>query len=366
MDLASNLTQVLNDGATTYTYGVDRIAQTTGADSEYFLGDALGSVRQLTDANGVVSLDRNYDPFGEVEASVGSGSSMFGFTGEQQDSTGMVFLRARYYGPYLNQFIQPDTIVPDPRIPADWNKYTYTRDNPINYVDPSGRITVTEATPADGLISQLFIDTNVLIVKDWGYQYYGVPRGGVGGCMWQKGNWDSYNELVSVRDAVNDMVHFMGNSDKFKKAMNNYPVHLIRHQKLGNDAGLTPILPGIFGDFILFDNFSKSTVVHELAHVWDARHGHSLSEGMMYATGSYRSNCSTYVNQIYCSVTYNVHSSSEAAPSDYVYSSNNAMEDWAESFMGSVYPSPKVNVGPIRKKFVSDAISNIPDTDFWR
>ena len=42
------------------------------------------------------------------------------------------------YVPYLNQFIQPDTILPDPRIPADWNKYTYTRDNPINYTDPSG------------------------------------------------------------------------------------------------------------------------------------------------------------------------------------------------------------------------------------
>lgn len=39
---------------------------------------------------------------------------------------------------YLNQFIQPDTIVPDPTQPEDWNVYTYTRDNPVNYTDPTG------------------------------------------------------------------------------------------------------------------------------------------------------------------------------------------------------------------------------------
>jgi len=42
------------------------------------------------------------------------------------------------YDPYLNQFIQSDTIVPDLRIPADWNKYAYVRNNPINFTDPSG------------------------------------------------------------------------------------------------------------------------------------------------------------------------------------------------------------------------------------
>ena len=77
MYLASGLTQVLDDGTTTYTYGIDRISQTTGTDTEYFLDDALGSVRQLADAGGAIRLDRNYDPFGNVDASAGSGSSMF-------------------------------------------------------------------------------------------------------------------------------------------------------------------------------------------------------------------------------------------------------------------------------------------------
>lgn len=39
---------------------------------------------------------------------------------------------------YLNQWIQPDPIVPDPFTPADWNRYAYVRNNPVNYTDPSG------------------------------------------------------------------------------------------------------------------------------------------------------------------------------------------------------------------------------------
>lgn len=40
--------------------------------------------------------------------------------------------------PYLNQFIQPDPIVPDPTMPQGWNRYAYAYNNPINLVDPTG------------------------------------------------------------------------------------------------------------------------------------------------------------------------------------------------------------------------------------
>ena len=51
LDLAAGLTQVLSDGTDTYLYGVGRIAQYGASGAQYFLGDALGSVRQLADAN---------------------------------------------------------------------------------------------------------------------------------------------------------------------------------------------------------------------------------------------------------------------------------------------------------------------------
>ena len=56
LDLASGLTQVLAVGTHSYLYGEGRIAQYTGTTPEYFLADALGSVRQMTDSSGSVAM----------------------------------------------------------------------------------------------------------------------------------------------------------------------------------------------------------------------------------------------------------------------------------------------------------------------
>ncbi len=138
VDINNSLPQVLQDGTDSYIYGVGNLAQINGSTTDYFLTDALGSTRQLVNADDQLTLAENYDPFGNTIGSTGSDSSIFGFTGQQTDRTGLQFLRARYYDPYLNQFIQPDIIVPDPTVPEDWNRYLYTRDNPVNYTDPSG------------------------------------------------------------------------------------------------------------------------------------------------------------------------------------------------------------------------------------
>jgi len=84
LDLNTGLTQVLSDGTNTYLYGNGRIGQFTGMESAYFLGDALGSVRQLVDGNGEVTLVKDYEPYGEIILSARSGNSAYGYTGEMQ------------------------------------------------------------------------------------------------------------------------------------------------------------------------------------------------------------------------------------------------------------------------------------------
>jgi hypothetical protein len=49
--------QVLDYGTNTYTYGLARISQQKGTTPEYFLADALGSVRQLTSQNDRLFID---------------------------------------------------------------------------------------------------------------------------------------------------------------------------------------------------------------------------------------------------------------------------------------------------------------------
>ncbi len=60
------------------------------------------------------------------------------YTGQEQDTTGLMFYHARFYDPYLNQWIQPDTIVPDAGNVADYNRYSYVRNNPLRYKDDTG------------------------------------------------------------------------------------------------------------------------------------------------------------------------------------------------------------------------------------
>ncbi len=133
----AGLTQVLSDGANTYLYGNGRIAQ-AGSTTEYFLGDALGSVRQLADSAGAVTLTQSYAPYGEVTQSVGTSQTSYGFTNEFTDPNGLVYLRARYYAPIDGRFISRDTWDGDVKRPITYNKWLYADTDPVNNLDPSG------------------------------------------------------------------------------------------------------------------------------------------------------------------------------------------------------------------------------------
>jgi RHS repeat-associated protein len=60
------------------------------------------------------------------------------YTGQYRDDTGLLYYHARFYDPVLGRFISPDTVVPDPTDPQDLNRYTYAKNNPLRYNDPTG------------------------------------------------------------------------------------------------------------------------------------------------------------------------------------------------------------------------------------
>jgi RHS repeat-associated protein len=128
---------VLNDGTNAYVYGLGRIAQ-VNTSTEYFLGDALGSVRQLVDSSGTVTLAKSYTPYGEVRSTAGSGTSPFAYTGEMVDASGLTYLRARYYASGTGRFISRDTWNGNANMPMSFNRWNYGYGNPVNRIDPSG------------------------------------------------------------------------------------------------------------------------------------------------------------------------------------------------------------------------------------
>jgi RHS repeat-associated protein len=137
--LAQVLIERTDTATTTYLYGLSRLAQVEGSDYEWFLGDALGSVRHVVDDSGAIVLARDYGPYGQVIGEYGTGSSGYGYTGEQRDvNTGLVFLRARWYDSWTGRFISEDRWPVDAYRPTSLNLYVYVQNNSLSYVDPSG------------------------------------------------------------------------------------------------------------------------------------------------------------------------------------------------------------------------------------
>ncbi|MBI4334858.1 MAG: hypothetical protein HY673_26685, partial [Chloroflexi bacterium] len=50
----------------------------------------------------------------------------------------MMYYGARYYDSYLGRWISADSVVPHPGNPQDLNRFSYTRNNPLVYTDPTG------------------------------------------------------------------------------------------------------------------------------------------------------------------------------------------------------------------------------------
>jgi RHS repeat-associated protein len=142
VDINAPLTQILSDGTNTYLYGVDRIDQENETDTEYYLGDDLNSVRQLTNATGDVTLAKAYDPYGNTILAVGNEQTAYGYTGEYTDSTGQIYLRARMYDPETGRFMTKDTWQGDDKTPMSYNAWLYGYGNPAMYADPSGNFPV--------------------------------------------------------------------------------------------------------------------------------------------------------------------------------------------------------------------------------
>ena len=139
-----SLYEEMNGKPTSHIYlGGQRIASVTDGKVSFYHGDHLGSTNVVTDALGAKKELIEYDPYGAFarHEKYGSdpGTAEFYFTGKPlDDETGLYFYGARYYDPQLGRFITPDTIVPYPSDPQSFNRYSYARNNPVNYTDPTG------------------------------------------------------------------------------------------------------------------------------------------------------------------------------------------------------------------------------------
>jgi len=137
-DWASGLPEMLSDGERLYLVGHDTLGHWGGGEWTYYLPDALGSVRQVVDGAGSLASSREWTPFG-VE--VGNAQPGLGYTGEWSDpNIELAYLRARWYSPRDGIFLSRDAVERN-------HPYQYVEANPVNAIDPSGKIAVRPPIP---------------------------------------------------------------------------------------------------------------------------------------------------------------------------------------------------------------------------
>lgn len=120
----------------------------------WLVSDQLGTPRIIFDQSGSLATVSRHDylPFGEeLGSGIGGRSGVAGygasdgirqkFTGqERDDETGLDYFGARYFSGTQGRFTSPDPLLSSGRVtmPQSWNRYAYTLNNPLRYVDPTG------------------------------------------------------------------------------------------------------------------------------------------------------------------------------------------------------------------------------------
>ena len=103
--------------------------------TSYFHYNGIGSVTALTDEQGVVVQEYEYDAYGNLLSADGDIANSYMFsTKEYSSKSGLSYFGARYYDSNIGRWTQKDPLgmINGP------NKYLYCNNNPIDFIDPWG------------------------------------------------------------------------------------------------------------------------------------------------------------------------------------------------------------------------------------
>jgi RHS repeat-associated protein len=162
-----------------YHLGNTRVAMRQADALYYLFGDHLGSTTLTYNPTTGATARQLYMPYGAARwPSPSTLPTDYRFTGQRSEEATLGSLYdygARFYSPYLNRWIQPDPIVPDPGNPQSLNRYSYCLNNPLKYTDPDGHIPVPLITGGVGALvagggdlgKQLIVDHRNIRDVNW-------------------------------------------------------------------------------------------------------------------------------------------------------------------------------------------------------
>jgi RHS repeat-associated protein len=112
----------------------------------HYHSDHLGTPRLITDNLRHKMSTHTYWAFGgEAPGSDVSSPERLRFTGHERDSNrtdpsqDLDYMHARYYRAEVGRFLSVDPVLGTATQPQSWNRYSYVRNSPLRYTDPTGR-----------------------------------------------------------------------------------------------------------------------------------------------------------------------------------------------------------------------------------
>ena len=135
------------------THNISNTGGLTAIKTKYLLKDHLGSVDVIAESNGNIAQTLSFDSWGNrrdgdwnpssslsnILIGINAQAMKMGFTGhEHDDEVGLINMKGRLYDPEIGRFISADAYVQAPTDTQSYNRYTYVKNNPLSYTDPSG------------------------------------------------------------------------------------------------------------------------------------------------------------------------------------------------------------------------------------
>jgi RHS repeat-associated protein len=147
-DPATSPSRELKQGNDNIVYGLGPLyVVKSDATTLTFARDGSKNVRSELSSAGAVTAAFRYRSYGQIAQPSASAPTYLGFSSQLVDSSGLVYMRARWYDPAASKFLTRDPASTDAGTPSSLNSFGYASGNPISLSDPGG----TCAPPPGGV-----------------------------------------------------------------------------------------------------------------------------------------------------------------------------------------------------------------------
>lgn len=129
--------------------GTQKLSTVDNNNLYFNLNDHLSSLTIITNQNGDIVEENEYDNFGQIIYTSSTIDNSYKFAGQELDvETSLGYFHNRYYDMQVARFLSIDPLLlRQPYIfladPQQLNSYSYARNNPISFIDPLGLSTAT-------------------------------------------------------------------------------------------------------------------------------------------------------------------------------------------------------------------------------